>query len=140
MKKQLFIARPAKFYSAALLTSMLFFSGIVDAKANGFPDDDNGKTTRISYVGTKNNLVTFNVNFNNVNEEKFQLVLTNDQGDVLFRESFIDKIFNKNIYVRIEGDRSTINISLKAGKQNFNQKFEIEAHTRFVSETIVTRV
>ena len=34
MKKQLFIARPVKRYSAALVTSLILIFGIFDAKAN----------------------------------------------------------------------------------------------------------
>ena len=97
MKKQLFIARPVKRYSAALLTSIILIVGIFDAKAN----DKTGKATTdaISYVGRQNNLLTFNVNYLNQTEDRVVLELSDEHGDVLYRRVYKDKEVNKNIFI-----------------------------------------
>lgn len=78
MKKQLFIARPVKRYSAALVTSLILIFGIFDAKAN----DKSGKANSeaITYVGLKNNILTFNVNYLNQTEEGLCLNFLTSRG------------------------------------------------------------
>lgn len=139
MKKKLYVARPNKFYSAALLTSMLFFSGIMDVAAAATGTEVENKA-QIVYVGSANSLVTFNVNFSNIENEKFVLELTDDHGEVLYRNTFTGKDFNKNIYLKNLGDKCKVKFTLKAGKQTINQQFEIDSQTRLIEETVVTKI
>jgi hypothetical protein len=138
MKKELYIARPAKFYSTALLTSMLFFCGIIDVAASTGTEAEN--KAQIVYVGSTNSLMTFNVNFNNIEDEKFVLELSDDHGEVLYRNTFTGKDFNKNIYLKNLGDKCKVKFTIKAGKQTINQQFEIDSQTRLIQETVVTKI
>lgn len=136
MKKQLFIARPVKRYSAALLTSLILIVGIFDAKAN----DKTGKATTdaISYVGRKNNLLTFNVNYLNQTEDRVVLELSDEHGDVLYRRVYKDKEVNKNIFIKNGGDKTRVTFTIRSAKETITQKFEIEPTATVVNETVVT--
>lgn len=136
MKKQLFIARPVKRYSAALLTSLILIVGIFDAKAN----DKTGKATSeaISYVGRQNNLLTFNVNYLNQTEDRVVLELSDEHGDVLYRRVYKDKEVNKNIVLKNGGDKCRLTFTIRSAKETITQKFDIEPTATVVNETVVT--
>ena len=139
MKKELFIARPSGLYSTALLTSMLVFCGIVDARANT-GTGDNLNVARIHYVGSTNSLLTFNVSYHNDAAEKLVLEITDDQGDVLYKDAFTATAFDKNIYLKNLGDKCRVHFSLKAGKQTITQTFDIFSQTKLIQENVVSKI
>ena len=95
---------------------------------------------QIVYVGSVNSLMTFNVNYNNIEEEKLVLELTDDSGEILYRNTYVGKNFNKNIYLKNLGDKCVVKFSLKTSKQTTNQQFEIEPQTKVFQETVVTKL
>ena len=136
MKKQLFIARPVKRYSAALLTSLILIVGIFDAKAN----DKTGKATNeaISYIGLQNSLLTFNVNYLNTTEDRVVFELSDEHGDVLYRRVYKDKEVNKNIFLKNDGEKCRLTFTIRSAKETITQKFDIEPTATVVNETVVT--
>ena len=136
MKKQLFIARPVKRYSAALLTSLILIVGIFDAQATDKVEKAN--TSAISYVGLQNTILTFNVNYVNQTEDRVVVELSDERGDVLYRRVYKEKEINKNIYLKNAGDKCKLTFTIKAAKETITQKFEIEPHTTVVMENVVT--
>lgn len=138
MKKQFFKTTAIKVYSTALITSMLALSAFTPAHAT--EKTENASAAQITYVGSSNSLMTFNVNYNNLAEENFVLELTDDMGHVLFEKKFNDKTFNKNIVLKNVGDKVKVNFAIRAGKNTINQKFDIDSQTRLVEEVIVTKI
>ena len=139
MKKELYVARPKKI-CAALLTSMLFFASISDGYANNGMEKQISTGARVEYVGSTDNLLTFNVQFVNTGEEKFILELTDEYGEVLYHRTFSEKQFNKNIQLKKVGEKCQVNFTIRTAKQSTSQRFEIDAQTRLVQETVVTKV
>jgi hypothetical protein len=137
MKKQFFKTTAIKAYSTALLTSALLLTGFNPAQATA--KQTNSGKAEVSYVGSTNNLVTFNVNYDNTSEENFVLELTNDQGEVLFLQKFNDKTFNKNFLIRHEGDKCRIYFTIRAGKNTTTQKFELNPQPKQIQEIVVTK-
>ena len=140
MKKELFIARPSRLYSTALLTSLLVFGGIVDARKHEAMTGENLNGACIHYVGSTNSLLTFNVYYHNAAAEKLVLEITDDNGEVLYKDSFTDAVFNKNIYLRNLGDNCNVCFILNAGKQTLTQTFEIFSQTKLIQENVVTKI
>ena len=136
MKKQLFIARPVKRYSAALVTSLILIFGIFDAKAN----DKSGKANNeaITYVGLKNNILTFNVNYLNQTEDRVVFELSDEQGDILYRKVYKDKEVNKNILLKNNGEKCRLTFTIRSAKETITQKFDIEPQASVIKETVVT--
>ncbi|MCY7421657.1 MAG: hypothetical protein LH478_07940 [Chitinophagaceae bacterium] len=136
MKKQLFVARPVKRYSAALLTSLILIVGIFDAKATDKVEKANNTT--ISYVGLQNSILTFNVNYLNETEDRVVLELSDERGDVLYRRVYKDKEVNKNIYLKNSGDKWRLTFTIRSAKETITQKFDIEPQVSVVLENVVT--
>lgn len=138
MKKEIYIARPRKLYTA-LLTSMLLFAGISNVSA--IPATARQDTAaQITYVGAIDNLITFNVQFENPSNEKFILELTDEFGEVIYLRQFTEQHFNKNIQLKKLNEKCSVNFTVRTAKQSSSQRFEIDAQTRLVTETVVTKI
>jgi len=58
----------------------------------------NDEQVSVKYVGTTDNHVVFQVNFENPTGEKFSLIIKNDNGDVVYHQQFNETHFAKNVY------------------------------------------
>lgn len=54
-------------------------------------------TSSVKFAGTENNSLLFNVKINNAAGEKFTLVVTNEDGEIVFIKGYADKNFTKQI-------------------------------------------
>jgi hypothetical protein len=137
MKKQFFRTTAIKFYSTALITSMLVLGTLT---SNAADKAETSSAAQITYIGSTNNLMGFNVNYENVAQENFTLELVDGQGRVLYTKKYSDKSFNKNIYLKNEGENVKVNFVIKAGKNTINQKFDIDSKVKVVEEVVVTKL
>lgn len=138
MKKQSINTVNFKVCTSALLVSFLLLTGVNPANASG--KDYKPLDAKITYVGSQSNLLTFNIDYNNVEETPFVLELTDDNGQILFQKKFTDKTFNKNIFVKNMGETAKINFSIIAGKKVINQKFNITTEAKLVEDVVVTKL
>ena len=51
----------------------------------------------VQFAGTDSNELIFNVKINNINGEKFTLVVHNEAGEIVFLKGYTDKSFDKQI-------------------------------------------
>ena len=138
MKKQFINTANIKVHSCALLGSFLLLTGFNPANASG--KDYKPLDAKITYVGSQSNLLTFNIDYNNVEETPFVLELTDDNGQILFQKKFTDKSFNKNILLKNIGEMVTVNFSIIAGKKVINQLFTIATEAKLVEDVVVTKL
>src|SRR5580658_3132567 len=88
---------------AVALTAVLFlFGSPLTSKANGGGSKKNSAITEaqvcVTYQGVTDNSLVFKVDYENVDGKKFWLIIRNDNGDEVFRQSFSDAHFSKAIY------------------------------------------
>lgn len=138
MKKQFINTANIKVYTSALLVSFLLLTGFNQANASG--KDYKPLDAKITYVGSQSDLLTFNIDYKNVEETPFVLELTDDAGQVLFQKKFTDKTFNKNIFLKNLGDMTKVSFSIIAGKKVINQTFNIATETKMVEDVVVTKL
>lgn len=138
MKKQFINTANIKVYTSAFLVSFLLLTGFNPANASG--KDYKLLDAKISYVGSQSNLLTFNIDYNNVEETPFVLELTDDNGQILFQKKFTDKSFNKNIVIKNIGETVKVNFSIIAAKKVMNQLFNITTETKLVEDVVVTKL
>lgn len=138
MKKQFFKTTAIKFYSAALISSLLTLSSFTPANASD--KSEKASPAQVTYVGAENNLLTFNVNYDNVAEENFVLELIDDQGQLLYQKKYNDKSFSKKILLRNLGETTKISFIIRVGKDTISQKFDIASQVKTVEEVIVTKL
>jgi hypothetical protein len=59
----------------------------------------NDEQVSVRYVGTTDNNVVFQVQYENPTGEKFSLIIKNDNGDVVYHQQFSETHFSKNVYI-----------------------------------------
>ncbi|HLZ88841.1 MAG TPA: hypothetical protein VKQ52_16415 [Puia sp.] len=89
----------AKIFAVALTAAVVVVSNPLSTFANG------GETKKpaeeqvsVKYQGTANNAISFKVEFENPTNEKFSLIIKNDNGDVVYHQQFNEAHFSKNVY------------------------------------------
>jgi hypothetical protein len=78
---------------------VVIVSNPLASKANGGGTKAiNDGQVSVKYVGTDDNHVVFQVQFDNPTGEKFSLIIKNDNGDVVYHQQFNGTHFAKNVY------------------------------------------
>jgi hypothetical protein len=78
---------------------VVIVSNPLASKANGGGTKAiNDEQVTVKYVGTDDNRVVFQVQFENPTGEKFSLIIKNENGDVVFHKQFNGAHFTRNIY------------------------------------------
>ena len=79
-------------------------------------------SSSVQFAGTENNSLLFNVKINNAAGEKFTLVVTNEDGEIVFIKGYADKNCTKQIkLMQTGGNRYHFNI-WRAGTSVNNSK------------------
>lgn len=140
MKKQLFKVVNLRVYATALLTSVIFLGSFTNANATDSPDTVG--QSQVAYLGLKDDLIGFNVSFENTISNKFILALTDGEGRILFSKKFSEKNFNRNIYLKniSDDDKTKVQFTIVAGKNVYNQAFDINNKKMFVQDFVVTKL
>lgn len=95
----------------------------------------------INYIGTVDNQPIFQIEFDNKNEELFNLSIKDDQGIVLFNEKFKDKKFSKKFQLeKPTEDNVKLTFTIAADKEKQSQSFEINTNVRVIQDVVVTRL
>ena len=134
----------AKFIAVAFGAIVVLASNPLVSQANG-GHTDNKKASlteeqvSIKYVGTTNNQVVFHVDFENATGEKFSLIVRNDNGDVVYQQSFNDTRFSRNVIIDNGGSDIQPTFVIRSnGKPEIVRQFRVE---KTVTEnTTVTRL
>ncbi|HXB95476.1 MAG TPA: hypothetical protein VNU70_09970 [Puia sp.] len=134
----------AKIIAVAFGAIVVLASNPLASQANG-GHNDNKKASlteeqvSIKYVGTTNNQVVFHVDFENATGERFVLIVRNDNGDVVYQQSFNDTRFSRNVLIDNGGaDIQPTFVIRSSGKPEIVRQFRVE---KTVTEnTTVTRL
>ena len=138
MKKHILNIANIKVYTSALLVSFFLLTGF--NRANATDTAYKPSEAKITYVGSQSNLLTFNIDYANVEETPFTLELTDDDGKLLFQKQYTAKSFNKNLLLKNMGEMVKINFTIKSGKNVINQLFTIDTHSKLVENVVVTKL
>jgi hypothetical protein len=91
----------AKVLAVALTALVVIVSNPLASKANDGGSKKasiNDAQVSVTYVGTADDNVVFQVQFDNPTGEKFSLIIKNDNGDVVYHQQFTGTHFAKNVY------------------------------------------
>jgi len=90
-----------KVLAVALTALVVIVSNPLASKANDGGSKKasiNDAQVSVTYVGTADDNVVFQVQFDNPTGEKFSLIIKNDNGDVVYHQQFTGTHFAKNVY------------------------------------------
>src|SRR5258706_8086924 len=100
-----------------------------------------GYKTSVQFTGSTNEALLFKVHINNEKGNNFTVTIKNDNGDVLFSQSFSDTNFQKQFKVLKgdqDGERYYFNIS--SGNKDLEQTYVISATTRMVDDVEINKL
>lgn len=84
------------------------------------------KANVIEYAGQFENGRVFNLKYQNTDAKKVRLVLKNQDGDVLFQDTFTEKEINKKIVLGNDSNASSLSFIVKTSKGEYVQRFSIQ--------------
>lgn len=91
----------------------------------------------IKYVGTNEEGIIFNVKYENTDSSKFDLIIKNHYGDVVFQQQYNEINFDKKIILAKEPGDAVLTFIIKSPTQNFKQTYQINTTTRVVEDVVV---
>lgn len=121
---------------------VLIVSNPLNSFANTNGNEKNAKLSgdqvSVEYAGTKNNNFAFNVQFENTLAQKFQLIIKNDEGDVVYQEQYNDVHFAKTILLPKDLGEIHPTIIIRTGNQQVEHSFV--ANTKLTESVVVTKL
>lgn len=130
--------------------------GLVVANVNAATVKDNNKgdknttTTEkersdvgVKYIGeSTDNGVVFDVNYSNPTGERFVLVISNNQGDVLYNQSFKGADFRKTVMIKKDSDATgAVKFTVRSSNSEvFSKSFSIDTEARVVRTVVVKSI
>lgn len=135
MKKQVLKFGFRKVMMVAGFVSVLSFSAMAAPAAT----DKTAKTAQseIEYVGTTKDGIVFNVKFENADSSKFDLIIKNEYGDVVYQQQYNNKNFDKKVILLKEPGEARLTFMIKAADATYKESFDISTVTRTVEDVVV---
>jgi len=132
-----------KFIPALIITAALFACAPTQTKANAnHPIEiiSNENTATVQFTGSTDNAYLLNVNITNPKKDKFTLVISNDQGQVLYSKDYTDASFKKQIKILKTDDNNRYSISIHSSNKDLENTFSISTVTKTVDDVVVTKL
>ena len=92
----------------------------------------------VTYLGTGEELMSFNMKYENAAGDKCLVSVLDSNGEVLFDQVFNDKKFNKTF--KVPSDMGKLSFVVRNIKTRAQKKIEINTERRFVEQVSVTRL
>jgi hypothetical protein len=125
----------------ALGTSFLL--ALVTAQAQTLtplPVDSQSENATVKYLGTQDDMVVFNVSYNNPDGSKLMLIVKDQDGSPMYSNSFSDKSFYRQFRLP-KTDKDRIVFVFRDGRDaDVIKTFEINVSSRFVREVAIKKV
>lgn len=94
----------------------------------------------VNYKGYHNNLLAFDLNYHNPDQDRYFLMLTDDEGNVLYSRRFNKSLSNKRIYINKPYGHFTLSFHIRKNRETLTEKFEVYSQTRVKEERLITRL
>lgn len=129
---------------ANILAVALFFS--IQAKANTIIaktsenivlDSSSAYKLDLIYVGNSTEGLEFDVRYNNLSGKYFSFVIKDENGDVLFEQSYNNKAFYKKVQLPEVGEVKALTFTILNDKNKIVQTKEVKISTNLVQDVLV---
>ena len=122
----------------SILTALIIASTLFRANAGTYSPVNEGKEIAVTSMGVTNGEMLFNLKYDNASESKLSIVLTDERGQVLYKEIVDSKTVNKTF--KTSADLGTVILTVTNTKDKTKRKFEISNEKRYVEEVLITNV
>lgn len=104
------------------------------------PVDGQSDNATVKYLGTQEDMVVFNVSYNNPDGSRFTLFVKDQDGQTLYSNGFTDKAFYRQFRLP-KTDKDRIIFLFRNGHDaDVLKTFEINVNSRFVREVAIKKV
>ena len=135
MKKQVLNFRKAMLVAA--LVSVTSLSAMAAPATSRNDKSDKAAQSDIQYVGTTDAGVVFNVKYDNADSVKFDLVIKNGYGDVVYQQAYSDVNFDRKVVLVKEPGDARLTFIIRTANNDYKQSFDITTVTRTVEDVVV---
>lgn len=144
MKTQTLNTIAKRFFLGNILAAALFLSA--QAKANTpkelgsehvILDSSSAYKLDLVYVGNSSEGLEFDVRYNNISGKYFSFVIKDDNGDVLFEQSYNNKAFYKKVQLPEVGEVKSLTFTILNEKNKLVQTKEVKISTSLVEDVLV---
>jgi hypothetical protein len=132
-----------KFITAAIISASLLASAPITALANQNRNIEiisNENTASVKYTGSADDAFFFDVKVNNPKGDKFTLLITSDDGEVLFSKDYTDTSFTKRIKILKSEYMDGYNISIRSSNKDLENYFSVNTVSKTVEDVVVTKL
>jgi hypothetical protein len=104
------------------------------------PVESQNENATVKYLGTQDDMVVFNVSYNNPDGSKFMLIVKDQDGSQIYSNSFSDKSFYRQFRLP-KTDKDRIVFVFRDGHDaEVTKTFEVNVNSRFVREVAIKKV
>lgn len=130
-----------KVLAAVLVSGAVLLTAPVQGKATPSHIEVISEASKatVQYTGSVENALYFNVKVTNANSDKFTVTVTDNDGDVLYTQTFSDANFDKKFKLLKSDDISRYNFKITSNNKELEQSFTVNASTRVVNDVVVTK-
>lgn len=118
-----------------LLTVMVTLTANAKVSDSAFDDDENAS---VKCLKMEEGQVYFNVQFENADGGRFDILVNDVNGDNLYRATFTGKNFNKVFRAPVENGKLVIII--RDSKDKTDHRFELSTESKMVQQILVKRM
>lgn len=95
----------------------------------------------VKYIGKINEQPVFQIQFDNETEGEILVVLRDEDGTILYSETFTGKRFSKKFqFEKADVNDIQIQVDIASKKKNESQIFKVNKSTRIVDEVVVSKL
>ena len=134
--KSLFNAVFGRFVPGAMLVMTL---ATAHAQSVAAGDGQNEKAT-VKYLGIQDDMIVFNVAYTNPESNRFELVIKDQDGSMVYQNSFTDKSFYKQFRLpKTDKDRIFF-VFHNNHDADVVKTFEVNVNSRFVHSVAIKKI
>lgn len=137
MKKQSFKILTNKVLRSFFLVSVLLLSfNAINAQVA----KTSVNNADVKFVGTKEEMLVFNVTYDNTPGDKVVVSVNDKKGNSLFTQSYSDTTFNKQFMIPKEFENSKLYFNIQNLKKDLSSTFEVSAKEQVIQDVTITKV
>jgi hypothetical protein len=143
MKRLLVKFAGKKFITVTIISASLLAGAPITAMANQNHNIEivsNEHTATVKYTGSADGAFFFDVNVNNPKGNKFTLVVTSNNGEVLFMKDYTDIHFAKRVKILKSDYVDGYNISIRSSDKDLENNFSVSTVSKTIEDVVVTKL
>jgi hypothetical protein len=104
------------------------------------PFGGQNENATVKYLGTQDDMVVFNVSYNNPDGSKFMLIVKDQDGSQIYSNSFSDKSFYRQFRLPKTSIDRIVFVFRDGHDAEVIKTFEVNVNSRFVREVAIKKV